>query len=413
MKKILILLMNLFFIITLTGCNSFQYKKELNNYKEDAITSIDDILQRYDSSLYSESEWDMIVEYINEGKKQIKIATTKDQINDIIYETKKSVKSIEPSNKPVAPVNPVTVPKMNREEPFTEGDGTIEAPYIIDSKGKLIYFSNCVNKGIGADAYYELKTNIDLKGIRWIPIGALYYRGFKGHFNGNGYEISNCEIFDRLDDYVGENVGIFGHSDGVIENLGVINLNIDIEWSRMPGEENDIDAGGVAGFNEGVIRNCYSIGKMNLNCLGGGLSLPHVDVCSGGICGVNNGGIYNCYSQIDIKVVYKDGKGHIDMAGISYNRYGEIENCLSIYTGTFDTYYEHKFEQKIGLNNFNSYFYYENPLVKNSIDGEGLNQVEFYTDKLGWSQDIWDFSEIAFENGKYLENKHPKLKKNN
>ena len=36
---------------------------------------------------------------------------------------------------------------------------------------------------------------------------------------------------------------------------------------------------------------------------------------------------------------------------------------------------------------------------------EQLNSKEFYTQTLGWSEDIWDFSELDFENGKY-----PKLR---
>ena len=36
---------------------------------------------------------------------------------------------------------------------------------------------------------------------------------------------------------------------------------------------------------------------------------------------------------------------------------------------------------------------------------EQLNSKEFYTETLGWSEDVWDFSELDIENGKY-----PKLK---
>ena len=36
---------------------------------------------------------------------------------------------------------------------------------------------------------------------------------------------------------------------------------------------------------------------------------------------------------------------------------------------------------------------------------EQLNSKAFYTEVLGWSEDVWDFSELDIENGKY-----PKLK---
>jgi hypothetical protein len=46
----------------------------------------------------------------------------------------------------------------------------------------------------------------------------------------------------------------------------------------------------------------------------------------------------------------------------------------------------------------------------NGINGEPctveqLNSKDFYTETLGWSEDIWDFSELDVDNGKY-----PKLK---
>ena len=53
---------------------------------------------------------------------------------------------------------------MPGEEKFTEGNGTYENPYIIDTKGKLIYFSNNSYNGIGLLSHYELKTDIDLEG---------------------------------------------------------------------------------------------------------------------------------------------------------------------------------------------------------------------------------------------------------
>ena len=145
------------------------------------------------------------------------------------------------------------------------------------------------------------------------------------------------------------------------------------------------------------------------------------DVCAGGISGKNNDEIYSCYSQIDIKIIYEEEyQGLISMAGISYNSiYGEIKNCLSIYTGKSETWCSNDFlyNDAVGGHSSNSYFYYDDSLLKYSVDYEGLNQVEFYTNKLGWSQDVWDFRDIVFEKtrykGSYLQNKHPKLRKNN
>ena len=82
--------------------------------------------------------------------------------------------------------------KLEGEEAYTEGDGTLDNPYVIDTKGKLIYLSNQTNEYKGNDLYYELQADIDLGGINWNPI-----KRFEGHFNGNGYEISNFVIKNK------------------------------------------------------------------------------------------------------------------------------------------------------------------------------------------------------------------------
>ena len=84
--------------------------------------------------------------------------------------------------------------KLEGEETYTEGDGTIDNPYVIDTKGKLIYLSNQLNEDKGQKAYYELQADIDLEGINWNPI-----KRFEGHFNG--YEISNFVIKNKYTTY--------------------------------------------------------------------------------------------------------------------------------------------------------------------------------------------------------------------
>ena len=44
-------------------------------------------------------------------------------------------------------------------------------------------------------------------------------------------------------------------------------------------------------------------------------------------------------------------------------------------------------------------------MVQNEFDVgcsvEQLNDKTFYIDVLGWSEDVWDFSDLDVENGKY------------
>ncbi len=150
--------------------------------------------------------------------------------------------------------------KLEGEEAYTEGDGTLDNPYVIDTKGKLIYLSNQLNEDKGQKAYYELQSDIDLEGINWNPI---HY--FKGHFNGNGYEISNFGIKNEYPDhrYYIDCLGLFDINYGTIERLGVTNFDIDMNWTRR-GIYSSI--GGIAGINHNVIKDCYAIGRISEIC---------------------------------------------------------------------------------------------------------------------------------------------------
>ena len=138
--------------------------------------------------------------------------------------------------------------KLEGEEAYTEGDGTLDNPYVIDTKGKLIYLSNQTNENKGQKAYYELQSDIDLEGINWNPI-----KRFEGHFNGNGYEISNFVIKNKYTTYkyYTNKIGLFGNNFGTIERLGVTKFNIYMFWTL---KGLNVQIGGIAGENGGVLK---------------------------------------------------------------------------------------------------------------------------------------------------------------
>ena len=81
--------------------------------------------------------------------------------------------------------------------------------------------------------------------------------------------------------------------------------------------------------------------------------------------------------------------------------YESITNCLSI--SPLDlTLTGYNFAGGSIVNSYSTYQYDE---LATGVSIEQLNSKEFYTETLGWSEDIWDFSELDVENGKY-----PKLK---
>ncbi len=133
--------------------------------------------------------------------------------------------------------------------------------------------------------YQELASAEADKGGGWQPIGNQDDR-FYGSFNGQGYEIRDIFI-DRPDQ---GGIGLFGAVDegGVVENVGVVNVNVAGEWA----------VGALAGANWGLVRTAYSAGSVT------GLD------CVGGLVGGNAGTLSDCHSAADIT-------GHWDVGGLA------------------------------------------------------------------------------------------------
>jgi len=153
------------------------------------------------------------------------------------------------------------------------------------------------------DGSYRLMAPIDLSGVDWTPIGTNS-APFTGTLDGNGFAIINLEVVAPMRDLV----GLFGRTDGMIINLGLVNANI------MGG----FTVGSLAGSNRGEIRNCYVAGLSTV--FGEG----HV----GGLVGFNSGTITQSYSA---SLVH--GGGFV--GGFSGSNAGDIIRSYS--TGTVRT----------------------------------------------------------------------------
>ena len=264
--------------------------------------------------------------------------------------------------------------KLEGEEAYTKGDGTIDNPYVIDTKGKLIYLSNQTNEDKGQKAYYELQADIDLEGINWNPI-----KRFEGHFNGNGYEISNFVIKNESSSYryYTSAIGLFGFNRGTIERLGVTNFDIILDWARR---SMCPSIGGIAGENWSIIKDCYAIGRISEICTDtvGNDSTCRMAIFSiGGIAGKNFK--YTSSSVAEISNCYAD----VEVNNADNNI--EIQIRCNIIANT-----DYLSEAK----NINCAM-------------SGYRKKEHYINELGWSEDIWDFDNPEFQNGGYL-----KLKRN-
>ena len=229
---------------------------------------------------------------------------------------------------------------------FAGGSGTKEDPYLISTGAQLAllaYEIRYVEDSEYCSKYYQLTNSINLGGLEWEPIGYRWSVGsakysFRGHFDGNGYEVSNFKITRAIcvaeyaDDVA---LGLFGYADSAyIVNLGVTDLLIQVDaWC-------EISVGGLVGYAENVnITNCYTSGTIAVS--------SNVAADVGGLVGkaTPNMGynitatavISNCHSSVDVHAavpeidetdpysgtVYAGG-----LIGLFANK--EINNCYAI-----------------------------------------------------------------------------------
>ncbi|MFA9423775.1 MAG: S-layer homology domain-containing protein [Sedimentibacter sp.] len=161
---------------------------------------------------------------------------------------------------------------------FESGDGTNEQPY-------EIYNCEDLKKIHEGPSYaYKLMADLDLDEESMIPIGD-YETPFTSVFDGNEHVIYNY-YFEGLDESY---IGLFGYSKGSIKNLGLKDLNINIQASMNSSVDlSGAYVAGLVGFNAGIIENCYTTGEV----------LGRTNV--GGLVGNNCGGITLCYSEANV-----------------------------------------------------------------------------------------------------------------
>ena len=229
-----------------------------------------------------------------------------------------------------------------------QGAGTQGNPYQIRTVQDLADLATNVSIGNNyAGVYFQLMNDLDLNvapwntGEGWIPIGrkvGVNNYTFNGIFDGNGKTISNLYIYRNTNtsSYTGIYQGLFGFIGGncTIENLGLLNARV---WalsyvgslvgatfsntcavSNCYSKNVDIGGfsdvyggsgfGGLMGYFEGLVTNCYSTGIVSY----GGIS--------GGLGGTVNGNINNCWSSAELP---KGGGGLIGYF------YGTMSNCYA------------------------------------------------------------------------------------
>lgn len=169
---------------------------------------------------------------------------------------------------------------------FAGGSGAAEDPYLIADGAQLARFAAIVNgtndMARNTAACGKLTADILLNDISdwenwnettapantWTPIGNNS-QPFTGTLDGDGHSVSG--IYISTANYQGL-VGYL-YNGGTLQNLGV-------KASYIKG---GYRVGGLCGWNDGTVTNCYNTGNVTGN--------DYV----GGVCGYNNRTVTNCY----------------------------------------------------------------------------------------------------------------------
>ncbi|MEA4925965.1 MAG: S-layer homology domain-containing protein [Syntrophomonadaceae bacterium] len=230
---------------------------------------------------------------------------------------------------------------------FARGGGALDTdPFLIDSAAQLAAIAGIVNEGklktlfLGAggsgQVYLKLENDIDLSsyasadsGKGWTPIGNDTNR-FKGSFDGDNHTITGLTINRTGATFQ----GLFGYLDSgtMVHNLGIVGVNI------IGGDENSGGIGGVAGYANGTVQNCYVTGSISGKTKTGGIvgqlgSSGVAQSCYsaanitgtfyvGGVAGGINGTVQNCYSTGSVS-----GTGYV--GGVVGNG-DAVQNCAAL-----------------------------------------------------------------------------------
>lgn len=212
----------------------------------------------------------------------------------------------------------IAVPAQEPSITWT-GGGTESDPYQVSTAEDLAAFRDAVNSG----ETYEGKTVILTTDITlsdaWTPIGNKS-KQFKGTFEGGGHCINDLNVNINGDGYLyGDSYGgLFGYigTGGTVQNLGVTGKVSVI----LP--NNDAYAGGIAGRNQGTIKNCFT--TVEVEAWGGN---SYADSYAGGIAGCNQADISNCYATGEISsALYAGG---IAGTNTNYSNDGTISYCYA------------------------------------------------------------------------------------
>ena len=279
---------------------------------------------------------------------------------------------------------------------------------------------------------YVLMDDLDFSGRQFTA--SAVPGTFIGHFNGNNHTISNLNavMFENLTTATIENLGISGGSVTGNSNKGILSNQIrnsvvqkvylsDVSVTNTTNEvgglagnienstvkevslENinvsaDNTVGGIAGqIKNTTVENCLVTGKVK-----GTLNHGSLGARAGGITGWlhTNSTVKGCYVNVQIESPKAQGSGGIIGGPDSGNV--RIENSVSLSTGAnayriagFSVLNNcaniYELDTSSSTTNMNT----GNTGKVKSVTAEQAKNKNFYVSDLGWSEEVWDFTNIA------------------
>jgi len=201
---------------------------------------------------------------------------------------------------------------------YSGGDGTQTNPYQISNLNDLIELSETVSD---YNSYFIQTADIDASatlamndGKGFIPIGRLGLALFAGVYDGNGKTINNLTIKRPTEDFI----GLFGYTNqSTLRNIQLKNASI--QGNNYVGALAGILWNGTyvfRSFSHGIIKGMHNVGGLIgdieppennfiINRVEESISAGTVigRAFCGGLTGYNNGKIKNCYSITTVHLI--------------------------------------------------------------------------------------------------------------
>lgn len=198
---------------------------------------------------------------------------------------------------------------------YSGGYGTEQQPYLIGTKSDMLSVLGDFSSSKGC--YYQLISDIDLKGEKIDVGGSGTSSSFEGTFDGKAFTIRNCTVkaSDFNDNFA--YIGLFGRNDGTIKNLFLDNVICLTNGLAAIGNANvSLSAGVLTGYNAGLIKDCKvrnSAIRVTAE-IKDGSGILNV----GGIAGYSDGLIEcSAFTDGNIYGIATNGEGTVNVGGIA------------------------------------------------------------------------------------------------